>query len=340
MDCSTSEKLQSSEDPQTSPSYVATLEYSAPQFSMPDPKSFRMLGNIDPGQPVPYNIPSAADLDYHVLRYGDPHLLYHLCINYPLSYGGGHRTWDYKHRREAQRVLRYLYLGPVTSARDEKFLRSAHITMAVSVRPLIVTNLQPGYMAPSRMNTLKDCETTTFDFDSTFTFTSNLASTMQTVTNHIERLTPSNKRPETKARILVFCDTGNERSITFIAAFLMIIYGISASTALDVIQSYRYSMSPSFETHLVLDTLQDILSAQRHSAAAKYHDSMSCAVQPYQPSSSSQKRGMEDMDDDEHLMDSEMLSRPGVAPFEAVEAKGVDKHVSANEVINEVTPWK
>ncbi|MCP6423762.1 hypothetical protein NL463_31080, partial [Klebsiella pneumoniae] len=42
--------------------------------------------------------------------------------------------WTYERRREAQMILPYLYLGPMTAAKDEAWMRKEGITMVLGVR--------------------------------------------------------------------------------------------------------------------------------------------------------------------------------------------------------------
>ena len=46
--------------------------------------------------------------------------------------------WQYEQRHQAQRILSFLYLGPVAAARDATFLQRSGITMVVAVRNTLV----------------------------------------------------------------------------------------------------------------------------------------------------------------------------------------------------------
>ena len=46
--------------------------------------------------------------------------------------------WKYEQRHQAQRILPFLYLGPVAAARDVAFLQRSGITMVVAVRYILV----------------------------------------------------------------------------------------------------------------------------------------------------------------------------------------------------------
>ena len=50
--------------------------------------------------------------------------------------------WKYESRHHAQHVLPYLFLGPITAARDAKFLRDEGITMLLAVRDIRVVHRQ------------------------------------------------------------------------------------------------------------------------------------------------------------------------------------------------------
>lgn len=46
--------------------------------------------------------------------------------------------WKYEQRHQAQQILPFLFLGPVTAARDVGFLQSSGITMVLCVRNTLV----------------------------------------------------------------------------------------------------------------------------------------------------------------------------------------------------------
>jgi serine/threonine/tyrosine-interacting protein len=123
-------------------------------------------------------------------------------------------------------------------------------------------------------------------------------------------------------KVLIFCESGNNRSPVLVAAYLMIIYGVSAFSAIHVIQSQRFCITMSDDLKNVLLDLQHILEAQRTVSATNASSADTLGL-PGQGSHSSMctKRNLDDMDTSDEEMEADSPEdeacsiREGVAPF-------------------------
>lgn len=69
-------------------------------------------------------------------------------------------------------------------------------------------------------------------------------------------------------KILVYCESGNERSAAVVAAYLMKIYGIDVIKAIQYVQSQRFCISFDDALKNLLYNYGELLTAQRAVASA------------------------------------------------------------------------
>ncbi|EXJ89289.1 hypothetical protein A1O3_02355 [Capronia epimyces CBS 606.96] len=264
---------------------------------------------------------------YHVLstpfelrsgEYGDPVFLRSLTACYDLNMRHSGLTWQYEMRRTAQPILPFLYLGPSSAAKDPEFINRTGITLLVAVRHTSSVKTRPNLPDPALFTSSAGISTLTLDFGSPFDFIPRLRPVIKAINDHLAATcsqTPSQGMLDIRGRVLVYCESGNERSMVLIAAYLMVMFGIDPVSAIHVIQSQRYSVITSAEMNNVLFDLQEIIKAERQVAAA------SPSGLPPRPV----KRNIDymyDSDDDAGLeyqrCDSAQV-REGVAPFADVD---------------------
>ena len=267
--------------------------------------------------------------DRHMLRYpdgkyGDPNHLLQLASTKPSNLDAKQYQWSFDMRRKAQAITPFIYLGPSTSLKDTAFLDSTGITFLLAVRSGKAARSHPNYLNPSTSPAAIDRQTATFDVDSSYDFIINVKSVIKSVIDHLQAGTEKSfiSMKSVKAKILVCCETGNDRSAAFVAALLMVIYGCSAHEAEQVIYAQRVSVSVEEEMRRMLLTLEGILAAERQVITSKLGDQEQSFSSNNAHTISSKKRGHEDydMDDDEEMGESDKLqmgeeTRAGIAPF-------------------------
>lgn len=259
-------------------------------------------------------------------EYGNPVLLDSLRSCHSLHMIHSMLSWRYEMRRAAQAVLPYLYLGPSSAARDHAFLQASGINLMIAVRSVKAVQARPAFLNPTSFVLTSGIPTLSFDFDSTYDFVSKLRSIIKSINEHIEQTCtklPVEHVSDITGKVLIFCESGNNRSPVLVAAYLMIIYGVDAFSAIHVIQSQRFCITMSDDLKNVLLDLQHILEAQRTVSAAKAQ-SIELPTLPSQPSHSPvrAKRNLDDMEVSDEDMEpgspqhgSSCSIREGVAPF-------------------------
>jgi serine/threonine/tyrosine-interacting protein len=277
------------------------------------------------GRPViNLQTPPADSIQYLDDKYGDPSFLRQLGATKPTALGVKQYEWTYSSRRQAQSITPFLYLGPGNCMRDAAFLDTAGITFLLAVRSAKVARNLPHYLQPSTSPAAAGRQTAVFDTDNPFEFIANVRPVIRTIINHIQTKSklPIQSMEDVKARILICCETGNDRSATLVAAILMIIYGCSPREALQVIYSQRTSVSIVEDMRRMLLGFDDILAAERQVLRAQLTEQDSSnpilAAQVVQE----KKRGREtyDVDGDEDMEGEDWGveaegKRTGVAPF-------------------------
>jgi serine/threonine/tyrosine-interacting protein len=249
--------------------YVAAIPYAQNRF--PDPPRLAIppphLDYIS-GEPVLGNLESqqAKSHDYGSSEYGNPDFLQALRSSCNMTFGHRMLSWEYNMRRSAQPILPFLLLGPSTVARDIDYVRNTGITMMISVRSAVSARASPKYMDASTFPSSADLSTLTIDLDSPYDLITRLPQTIKVMNDHLEKTCAkgsSGKVEDIKGKILVFCESGNERSTALVAAYLMILFGVDVVSAMQIIQSQRFCIAPEDGMKNMLTTFEDVLTAKR-----------------------------------------------------------------------------
>lgn len=262
-------------------------------------------------------------------RYGNPEFLKLLAANHAFYLTHSMLTWKYEMRRLAQAILPFLFLGPSSIARDSDFVKSAGITLLVAARSTKSIQTLPTFLDPSKFSSSKGIQTLTFDYDHQADFISRAIPTICAINNHLESTcirAPGQDDPFLSGKVLIFCETGNDRSALLTAAYLVTVFGIDAIAAVHAIQSQRFCIGLNDDMKNILFDLEAITRAERqvsqakatfHSNSAAFAGGRSCET-PLQRRS---KRGIDEFymsdvemeDEGDQRVDS--LVREGVAPF-------------------------
>jgi len=176
--------------------------------------------------------------------------------------------WSYACRRQAQQILPHLYLGPLAAAKDVTYLRKENITLLLAVRASTTARAQlvsaanqvrqhPDLASKIRIEYVDVAGNQ--ELISSFPIASNL------ITEHLYKFTPpdfqrftsdshdqnrnnnnnnNNNRiqviPPNPGKTLIYCESGNERSATVAAAYVMQYASCDAVEAIQVIQGRRF----------------------------------------------------------------------------------------------------
>ncbi|KAK7956980.1 dual specificity phosphatase [Apiospora aurea] len=231
-------------------------------------------------------------------------------------------SWNYNERRNAQPILDFLYLGPSNMARDRKWLVENGITMLLAVRDMRMAHARLMFVDAVAQELGIQAEH--IDTNGHMGMIHALPEAVRKINNHLldvyhRQAVPSGQTTTTAAegsmlinhqdfkrgKVLVFCETGNDRSPVVVIAYMMAVLGMSMVQACQFIHYRRFCVSLSEEVKFLLVTYEGILNARR---AVNQH----AAVSPHKPAG--KRRPADEMDSDDE-QDSDARPRPGLAPF-------------------------
>ncbi|KAI1650475.1 phosphatases II [Daldinia loculata] len=228
-------------------------------------------------------------------------------------------NWAYENRRVAQPILDFLYLGPSSIARDRQWLLKTGITMLLAARDsqMAVMHL----MAPSKVAQELGIQLECVDVSGYNELIRAFPSAVRTINDHMlnvfrgQRISNTQMQVEDgkmaiphekfqRGKVLVFCETGNDRSASVVVAYLMSVFGMSMIESCQFVHFKRFCVSLNDDLRFVLKSYEDLLSAQR---TVHRHELDCRSTQTNGASSNVQKlkRGIEaTFDEDEEMGES------------------------------------
>ena len=253
-------------------------------------------------------------------------------------------NWRYEWRRRAQQILPFLYLGPMASAKDKTFLSQEGITMLLAVRTTM--SARANLLDGSKVS--KDLEISfhSLDVETNSELIKVFSDAFCAINNHLcgewRRLASMPAVPDSATplvglhqpctgKVLVYCESGNERSAVVVAAYLMAMYDLTVVQAVQLIQSQRFCASFEDSMKHLLSAYQDTLTARRDvlldmekSRVFANGQNTSASGVPDLVARKHNKRNLDDINDvemeegqeDEHRDQSRFEYRDGSAPFQ------------------------
>lgn len=224
--------------------------------------------------------------------------------------------WTYERRREAQMILPFLCLGPMTAAKDEAWLRKEGITMVLGVRQKHA-NFQSRLMENAL--TLADrlgIERHTIELANNQDLISSFKDNTKLINAHLARTFAATNNTRL-GRVLVFCESGNERSAGVVAAYLMETHAnVDHIKAMQLVQAQRFCVNFDDGAKRLLEAHWGILQAERDVAETENVTSVS------RPEFNRAKRALERDDDGDNTMGGDSMDdverfgeRGAFAPF-------------------------
>ncbi|KAK4192408.1 protein-tyrosine phosphatase-like protein [Podospora australis] len=202
------------------------------------------------------------------------------------SASGAGRSWKWEYRREAQPILDHLYLGPSSAARDRDFLVREGITMVLAVQDSrFPTNI---YIGAQRVAESLGIALETVGVASLMDLIRAFPEITRIINTHLLQVYRAQGRdlfpdPNTgltekvaidtsnykHGKVLLVCETGNERSAAAAAAYIMSVYDANLITAMQFVSLKRFCAVFSEDAKQLLLSYNDILTAQRQVHAAR-----------------------------------------------------------------------
>ena len=170
--------------------------------------------------------------------------------------------WVYEHRRQAQMVLPWLYLGPMLAARDKTFLAREGITMALGIRAR-----QQSMNGALRAASEVCAEVTTVEAPTYQSLIGQLADVTKAINMHVARVRQMSIQQTGQpsfGKVLIFCESGNDMSAAVTVAYLMeTLSDFDYIKAMQVCQAQRFCANFDDTSKNTLRAYWDIIQAKR-----------------------------------------------------------------------------
>ncbi|KAI5464991.1 protein-tyrosine phosphatase-like protein [Mariannaea sp. PMI_226] len=252
------------------PSGPYSLRPPSPPFIHIPPHAKQLIG-----EPMPGLMPSYENVDSTQLTRRDLEIITQNASQIAVDRSA---DWSYGQRREAQQLLDFLYLGPNTVARDHAFLLKEGITMILVCRD--------ARMAGTRLNSIEkaaqalNIQSHYLDIEGTPQMIRVFPSAIRAINDHLLAIYHSQAHAKTengelivesssfrRGKVLIACETGNDRSAAIAAAYIMAMFNTSVITTLQFVSVQRFCCCFDEDIKRKLQSWEDILHAQSQVAA-------------------------------------------------------------------------
>ena len=216
-------------------------------------------------------------------------------------------NWLYEQRRQAQRILDFLYIGPNAVVRDLAFLEREAVTMIIVARDsrLAGRNLLSVDNATRALGIVGRY----VDVGSPQELIHGFPKNIRDINDHLVSVYHKNSRDENgrvlldpssvvRGKVLVTCESGNELSPAIVAAYIMSVFGQDMASALQFISVQRFCVCFDEGMKRLLLSWEDILRARALVAKSRTPVSGQLAT------ASKGKRGLDQLRDEQEGVDS------------------------------------
>lgn len=184
--------------------------------------------------------------------------------------------WPYEWRRDAHSILDYLYLGPTSVVRDDDFMQREAFSMMIIVRDARAPRDYPSARAAATrlgisqvyIDVSPDNQLPSF-YKMVSTVNSHLLYVNGLQASGSEDASQTVRRP--MGKILVTCDSGNDLSPTLVAAYLMLMYGLSMESGFGYVILQRFCCVFDGKSKESLRTWQELIEASAAVASNSQH---------------------------------------------------------------------
>ncbi|MCJ1299426.1 hypothetical protein MMC08_002218 [Hypocenomyce scalaris] len=247
--------------------------------------------------------------------------------------------WKYEQRRMAQGILPFLFLGPVSAARDKEYLQREGITMVLAVRNTM--SAQAKLLGSKAASDLQ-IHHAAVDVAGNQELIAAFPRAIELINSHLSTMYKRQQGKNatrnqsvlkdggaTPGKVLVFCESGNERSAAVVAAYMMAMYSMDLIKTIQIVQAQRFCVSLDDSLKNLLQSYETIIQAQRDVAAS--HIAWAADGPLHEPQTvaktastgKSAKRTLDEAydmdiqmgDGNEHMDDGRFEKREGDAPF-------------------------
>lgn len=179
-------------------------------------------------------------------------------------------NWSFNERRRAQKILPFLYLGPIACSRDEQFLREQGISKIFAIPQLRSSSTVPasGPLRPGACEEL-GIEVQNSPLGDSQQLVHCFPTIIESINEHLtqrKNLSTSLDNPSLEGRVLICCQTGNDKSAALVVAYLMDTLHLTLEEAGQVVNLQRFSIDLNQPLKVVLQAYDGILQARREVA--------------------------------------------------------------------------
>ena len=227
--------------------------------------------------------------------------------------------WRYDMRRVAQPILPFLYLGPLACLKDREFLQREGFTLLLAIRN--DRSAQARLVSGERAATALGIEADSVDVSGNQELISAFPRAIRRINDHIASPTQIGFGYPIRRKVLVFCESGNERSAAVLMAYLMVMLDLDARSAHRVVQDRRFCVSLEDALRHLLASFGSILEAKKDVERTRRTATANLGL-VIPPVTESKKRSLDDscvnegddMDMDEY--EELGIGRKPLAPFQ------------------------
>ena len=221
--------------------------------------------------------------------------------------GNAMLDWRYEERRNAQQILPFLHLGPSSTAKNQAYLAREGITMVLAVRNTLSAHAR---LLGSKVAENMGLDVEAIDVAGNMELIAAFPRGIEIINTHLTKVyqqqqqlknTGNGVQPR-MGKVLVFCESGNERSASLVVAYVMAMYSKDLVTAIQIVQAQRFAIAFDDSLRHLLSTYETILKAKRDVVQASRMqqgpDANTTGIAPVTPSNGS-KRTFNEVGDDE-----------------------------------------
>ncbi|KAL5342411.1 protein-tyrosine phosphatase-like protein [Aspergillus crustosus] len=228
--------------------------------------------------------------------------------------------WSYSLRRSAQPILPFLYLGPWSCLSKRQWIREEGFTLLLGVRDRRLAQLRvaSGQKAAAEVG----IQAESFDIVDNQDLISRLPQVIRHINDHVSSAS-SEANARTPKKVLVFCETGNGLSALVVVAYLMVMFNMGLSQAINFLHSQRFCIDLEESVKPLLGAFEGILEARRDVEAAR-RANLANSTMAAPTMSLSRKRSFADRVEEDDAMDDRGMEvvevsaaeRKPLAPFQ------------------------
>ncbi|KAG0649483.1 Serine threonine tyrosine-interacting B [Hyphodiscus hymeniophilus] len=200
--------------------------------------------------------------------------------------------WRYEWRRQAQQILSFLYLGPSIATKNLDLLRQEGITMLLCVRDS--KSAMGNFLSGEKVAQQLGIEAAHVDVANTQHLTHRLRDAVTIINDHLvqQYRQRSTGDPDEKVwgKVLLFCESGNERSACVAAAYLIFMFEVNLVGAIQYVQAHRFCVAFDDGHKNLLRSFEEMVQAEKMTLRAR-------PQAPAQASKAMVKRSRDDMDE-------------------------------------------